>query len=181
MEPSVLSLMIFFYCLIYLLASWMHALATSVFPYFLRGLQPAKNKRKHEQVSFSKQKQTWQVQMRERERERGGRESSLQSKHEGKTLAGSSPGSCKPMQVRRLLPHCMHQTGIHEPAAASDHFPSWIGSKGALLLVYIFRLPFISTTQRSRCFRSNRTTRSTEKTTIIKEKLVCVLGCYGVF
>ena len=28
---------------------------------------------------------------------------------------------------------CLHQRGIHEPAAASDHFPSWIGSKGALL------------------------------------------------
>lgn len=29
-------------------------------------------------------------------------------------------------------PPLLHKRGIHEPAAASDHFPSWIGSKGAL-------------------------------------------------
>jgi hypothetical protein len=36
------------------------------------------------------------MEMRERETER----SSLQSKHEGKMMVGSSPGSCTPMQVQ---------------------------------------------------------------------------------
>ncbi|OQU86091.1 hypothetical protein SORBI_3003G013900 [Sorghum bicolor] len=39
---------------------------------------------------------------RKRERER----SSLQSKHEGKMMVGSSPGSCTPMQVQVSISHC---------------------------------------------------------------------------
>jgi hypothetical protein len=38
--------------------------------------------------------------MEREERKREGERSSLQSKHEGKMLVGSSPGSCTPMQVQ---------------------------------------------------------------------------------
>ena len=40
--------------------------------------------------------------MERRKRER----SSLQSKHEGKMMVGSSPGSCTPMQVQVSISHC---------------------------------------------------------------------------
>ena len=39
---------------------------------------------------------------------------------------------------------CLHQRGIHEPAAASDHFPSWIGSKGALFFSFLLPALFIT-------------------------------------
>lgn len=42
-----------------------------------------------------------------KEKEREERErSSLQSKHEGKMMVGSSPGSCTPMQVQVSISHC---------------------------------------------------------------------------
>jgi hypothetical protein len=50
-------------------------------------------------------------------------------------LVGSSPGSCTPMQVQVNMETSLHHRGIHEPAAASDHSPSWIGSKGALQFI----------------------------------------------
>jgi len=45
------------------------------------------------------------MEWRRRNREKGER-SSLQSKHEGKMLVGSSPGSCTPMQVQVNIHHC---------------------------------------------------------------------------
>ena len=44
--------------------------------------------------------------MEEEQGEGEGERSSLQSKHEGKMLVGSSPGSCTPMQVQVSIHHC---------------------------------------------------------------------------
>ncbi|RLM93525.1 hypothetical protein C2845_PM08G01100 [Panicum miliaceum] len=42
-----------------------------------------------------------------------GERSSLQSKHEGKMLVGSSPGSCTPMQVQNIHHCCAREVSMN--------------------------------------------------------------------